>query len=63
MKTSTKITKLSSQHESKLAPVLFSPQDNHADLRTLDTNITLNYLDEKIKQRETSVEKKIRRIS
>lgn len=36
--------------------------DDYFDLRTLDTNITIEYLEEQIKLREASVEKKLSRL-
>jgi hypothetical protein len=36
--------------------------DNFLDLKTLDTNIILNHLDEQIKVRELSVEKRLKRV-
>lgn len=52
--------KLSLERNSKLNTVLFTQPDGYLNLRMLDTNITLTYLDEQIKKRELSVEKRIK---
>lgn len=45
--------------KSKLRPQ-FKLADEYLDLRTMDTNIIVDYLEEQIKLREAAVEKKLK---
>jgi hypothetical protein len=49
-----------SSFSSKLKPEL-KLADKFLDLKTLDTNIILNHLDEQIQVREMSVEKRLKK--
>lgn len=44
------------KHETELKPE-FKLAEDYLDLRTLDTNVIIDYLEEQIKLRETAVEK------
>ena len=48
--------------KSKLAPDL-KFADKFLDLKTLDTNIILNHLDEQIKLRDMPVEKRLKKTT